>query len=116
MPSDIKFHDLIGFDQLDQFMASACAIGFEIDNRMGIGSHYLQDLAVSHALQGQLCFQDRQRTIQTSGVQHLIRQGVFYILFHKNTIAQAVLWENGGPCRIRTYDKWIKSPLLYQLS
>lgn len=22
----------------------------------------------------------------------------------------------GGPCRIRTYDQWIKSPLLYQLS
>ena len=24
--------------------------------------------------------------------------------------------ENGGPYRIRTYDQWIKSPLLYQLS
>ena len=25
-------------------------------------------------------------------------------------------WSFGGPCRIRTYDQRIKSPLLYQLS
>jgi hypothetical protein len=26
------------------------------------------------------------------------------------------LFDSGGPCRIRTYDQRIKSPLLYQLS
>lgn len=40
------------------------------------------------------------------------KKGVFADAFFMST----EMLEFGGSCRDRTYDQWIKSPLLYQLS
>ncbi|MCD6060545.1 MAG: hypothetical protein K0S16_856 [Moraxellaceae bacterium] len=40
------------------------------------------------------------------------KKGVFADAFFIGTVQL----EFGGSCRDRTYDQWIKSPLLYQLS
>jgi hypothetical protein len=60
------------FARLQQFVARLLREDLEIQNRSRIGRDDVQRLSALHSRQGLFGAQDRQRTIQATGIQFLI--------------------------------------------
>lgn len=70
--ADIKNNYSGGFMRMDNLMAGTGAISLEIDSCMGIRGLDMKYFSGFHPVQCQFGFQNRQRTIQSLGIEALI--------------------------------------------